>query len=241
MLPLSVRQKGEDLKSPSPGSKEKDGYSKLATNISLFQTINQLPIIMDPSRLDEGDGIEATLRRNNAKYHENCRQMFSNCKLERARKRAASAEGSSEEGRSKVRRASLQPQQCFLCDEDVASAPDKRAGMAMTLNERLKKCAKTLNDGKLLARLSGGDIVAQEFKYHLSCLNALYNKERVHLSAIKKQTQEHKNEAEIIPLVFSELLAYIVETKQKQAQKVLLYSNWQILLNCTRSAFISFT
>ena len=206
-------KKGEDLRSPSPGSKEKDGYSKLATNIPLFQTINQLPIIMDTSRLDEGDGIEATLRRNNAKYHENCRQMFSNCKLERARKRAASAEGSSEESRSKVRRASLQPQQCFLCDEDVASAPDKRAGMTMTLNERLKECAKTLSDGKLLARLSGGDIVAQEFKYHLSCLAALYNKERAHLSAIKKQTQEQQNEKEIIPLVFSELLAYIVETK----------------------------
>lgn len=59
-------KKGEGLKSPSPGSKEKDGYSKLGTNIFLFQTINQLPIILDPSRLDEGGGIEATLRSNNA-------------------------------------------------------------------------------------------------------------------------------------------------------------------------------
>ena len=83
----------------------------------------------------------------------------------------------------------------------------------MTLNDRLKECAKTLNDGKLLARLSGGDIVAQEFKYHLSCLTMLYNKERAHLSAIKKQSQGQSKENEIFPLVFSELLAYIVETK----------------------------
>jgi hypothetical protein len=31
-------------------------------------------------------------------------------------------------------------------------------------------------------RLSGGDIVAQELKYHHSCLTALYNKERAHFA-----------------------------------------------------------
>jgi hypothetical protein len=40
----------------------------IATNIPLFQGINQLPIILDPIILDEGGGIEETLRRNNAKY-----------------------------------------------------------------------------------------------------------------------------------------------------------------------------
>ena len=48
---------------------------------------------LDPSRLNEGGGIEATLRSNSTKYHESCRLVFSNPKLERARKRAASAEG----------------------------------------------------------------------------------------------------------------------------------------------------
>ena len=55
--------------------------------------------------------------------------------------------------------------------------------------------------------------MAQEFKYHLSCLTMLYNKERAHLSAIKKQSHGQSREKEIFPLVFSELLAYIVETK----------------------------
>jgi hypothetical protein len=35
-----------------------------------FQAINQLPIILDPIRLDEGGGSEETLRRNIAKYHQ---------------------------------------------------------------------------------------------------------------------------------------------------------------------------
>jgi hypothetical protein len=32
----------------------------IATNIPLFQGINQLPIILDPIILDEGGGIEET-------------------------------------------------------------------------------------------------------------------------------------------------------------------------------------
>ncbi|CAC5371327.1 unnamed protein product [Mytilus coruscus] len=40
---------------------------------SIFQAINQLLIILNPIRLDNGDGIEDTLKRNNAKYHQNCR------------------------------------------------------------------------------------------------------------------------------------------------------------------------
>ena len=41
----------------------------------------------------------------------------------------------------------------------------------------------------------------------------LYNKEIVHLSAMKKQSQGQSRDNEILPLVFSERLAYIVETK----------------------------
>ena len=37
--------------------------------------------------------------------------------------------------------------------------------MTLTLNDRLKEFAINLNDGRLLARLSGGNIVAQEFKH----------------------------------------------------------------------------
>ena len=32
----------------------------------------------------------------------------------------------------------------------------------MKLNERLNQCARILNDGNLIARLSGGNVVAQE-------------------------------------------------------------------------------
>ena len=85
--------------------------------------------------------------------------------------------------------------------------------MTMELDKRLNECARNLNDGKLLARRTGGDIVAQELKYHRSCLTALYNRERAHLVTVAKERKEQSREKEIYPLVFSELLAYIVETK----------------------------
>ena len=72
----------------------------------------------------------------------------------------------------------------------------------------LNECAQHLNDGRLLAILSDGDVVAQELKYHVNCLRALYNKERTHLS--KNSSSMENNEHS---LVFSELLAFIIETK----------------------------
>ena len=78
--------------------------------------------------------------------------------------------------------------------------------MTMQLNERLNECAHNLSDGKLLALLSGGDVVALELKYHCSCLTALYNRERAHIAQKNRETLESSQEKDFIPLVFSELL-----------------------------------
>jgi hypothetical protein len=86
----------------------------IVTNIPLFQAINQLPLILDPIRLDACDGFEETLRRNNANYHQNCRLLFNNTKLERARKRATSCKISSDDGQSKDRRTSMAGHACIF-------------------------------------------------------------------------------------------------------------------------------
>ena len=104
---------------------------------------------------------------------------------------------------------------CFLCEKHNPTS-ELRQAMTMQLDKRLNECALNLNDGKLLAVLSGGDVVAQELKYHYSCLTALYHKERAYLLTIENQDQDDSElpqEREVYPLVFSELLTYIVETK----------------------------
>ena len=58
------------------------------------------------------------------------------------------------------------------------------------------------NDGRLLAMLRAGDVVAQELKYYTSYLAPLYNNEKAHLSR-----------TDVYPLAFSELITYMTEGK----------------------------
>ncbi|KAK3563126.1 hypothetical protein QTP86_016360, partial [Hemibagrus guttatus] len=92
----------------------------------------------------------------------------------------------------------------------------------MQLNERLNEYAHNLNDGKLLALLSG-HVVALELKYHCSCLIALCNRERAHMAAENKEKLQSSQEKEAIPLVFSELLTYVTETRNNSNELVSLY------------------
>ena len=55
---------GEEVKSPpSHHAPEQDGNTMLARNIPIFSELNEMSLIMNPARLDEGSGIEVTLRR----------------------------------------------------------------------------------------------------------------------------------------------------------------------------------
>jgi hypothetical protein len=71
--------------------------------------------------------------------------------------------------------------------------------MTMQLNTRLHLCAQNLQDQKLLAKLSAGDVVAQELKYHGACQTSLHNKERAHLRMKQSMTEA---EGEINQIVF---------------------------------------
>ena len=151
---------------------------------------------------------------NNANYHQSCRLSFCNSKLERARNRSA-AKNISDDAHSlptKRRRDSLEDKVCFLCEKEAPKS-ELRHAMMMDLDKRLNKCARNLNDIRLMTRLSGGDIIAQELKYHCSCLTTLYNRERAHLLSQSNQEKMATREKEANPIVFSELLVYIIESK----------------------------
>ena len=82
----------------------------------------------------------------------------------------------------------------------------------MHLNNRLHQCATTLNDGKFLARLTGGDAITQELKYHRTCLIDLYNRKTSHLKILEKSSCWTEAEPDVCPIVISELVNYMVET-----------------------------
>lgn len=105
----------------------KSGYKTQSKNIPEFAKINEMPIPLDIRRVDEGDGIEVALMKNEAKYHKSCRQQFNNTKLQRAKKRHSSPEMtlSDEPSSSKFTRScsasteegSLHLEECFICEK----------------------------------------------------------------------------------------------------------------------------
>jgi hypothetical protein len=50
-----------------------------------------------------------------------------------------------------------------------------------------------LEDMDLIRKLSSGDLIAQEAKYHTKCLVALYNRKRAYTDGIKKDNSESVN------------------------------------------------
>lgn len=210
--------KEEALMSPSdPADEKKSGYTLLARNIPEFKSLNEMPAPLDIRRIDDGSGIEETLIRNSAKYHHSCRIMFNNTKLDRARKRRSCDSADGNESSKFMRRKASQEQEhntakCFLCEEE-GDISDLRKAMTMQLNDSLNRCASNLQDKELLAKLSAGDVVAQEFKYHCKCLTALYNRERKVLK--ERETPVDKDRvASDEELAFAELITHIVESQR---------------------------
>ena len=164
-----------------------DGYVLFSRNIPQFHSVSQMAIKLDPARLDDGSGIQETLKTNHAQYHASCRILFNNTKLQRAQKRQRPTgdgdEINSSSNKVPRRGPTRQKAECFLHEEEGG---ELREAMTMKLNKKVNKYAKTISDGKLLAKLSAGDVVAQEQKYHPTCLVALYTRERAHLHELKE-------------------------------------------------------
>ena len=63
------------------------GYKTIADLLAGFSRIGCLPRTINISRIDNGEGIEATLNQHNAKFHDSCRLLYNKTKLQRAEKR----------------------------------------------------------------------------------------------------------------------------------------------------------
>ena len=66
-------------------------------------------------------------------------------------------------------------QVCFFCDETTG---DFHKVETISLDTRIRNIAKELQDTKLLAKLSVGDMIAIDAVYHLKCLTLFNNKQR---------------------------------------------------------------
>ena len=77
------------------------------------------------------------------------------------------------------------------------------------MDVRVRQCAVKLQDKQLLAKLSAGDLIAQDALYHLPCLVSLYNRAR------ETTTSEDTNaDALNHGIAFAELVSYIEDCRK---------------------------
>ena len=201
--------KDEPLKCPSKSTRPTDGagYKTMADNLHAFDKVSCLPSSLKLSRLDEGEGIEATLRHREAKWHDSCRLKFNSTKLQRITKRKAPPHD--DEVTRKFTRQSSDKREfsklnCLFCDkydDELRNAATKR------LNERVKQCAKKLKDESFLVKLGHKDLIAQEAKYHPQCLVSYYNKARA-LEAGRNRDDDANHS-----IAFNGLVSYIEDVR----------------------------
>ena len=73
----------------------------------------------------------------------------------------------------------------------------------------IRSMAKDLRDASLLAKIDGGDLIALEAKYHLSCLATLRNCHRSHVRGVQSASEDSFEKEEMEARALVELLTHI--------------------------------
>ena len=98
----------------------------------------------------------------------------------------------------------------FFCEEYSTRNNPLHIVSTFGLDARVRKCAMVLQDEMLLAKLSTGDLVALEAKYHAPCLASLYKKaERVKEEGEEDETSPRLPEG----IALAELVSFIEESR----------------------------
>ena len=224
---LCQRVTREALQCPARSCKAPigSGYTSLAQHLLQFKAHGHMPMDVAVEQLDEGDGLETTMRRHHASWHKTCRLKFNQTQLDRLVRRkeeeeiveAREMETAQEEGanfgvytRCSVGKPDHKEEICFFCDEPGGTA-GLHCACTHDINRKVRKCAIELEDSFLLAKLAAGDMIAIEAKYHSKCLAALYNKAR---SA--KQVCNESDDSHLHGIAFAELVAFMEDFRMEQ-------------------------
>lgn len=168
-----------------------------------------MPMELNVNRLDDGDGVEATLRTHSAQWHKKCRLKFNKKKFDQQSRGESASGQQSSTGTPTVHTRSAAahrlPQStepiCFFCNKQAGTA-DLHEAATKEIDKHVRRCATELGDTELLAKLSAGDMIAIEAKYHRNCLRALYNKIRP--AALKDEDADRLH-----GIAFAELVVFM--------------------------------
>lgn len=207
----------ETLRCPSNAySFNKDVYTDFLSNVAEFKRLDALPTKLS---IDIETTTDNDLVYNEAKWHQSCHLKFSSSKLKKVQERTISNSSSNRitsddepATRASKRKASVDSfgNVCIFCEktEDVRLL---HKFSTVEADRNLRDIATELKEFDLLAKISGGDLVAIEAKYHMKCLTDLRNRHRLFLRKKKNPELIEIEEREKIneTRAFIELVEYI--------------------------------
>ena len=174
-----------------PGTKShrnSSPYETLEADILLYKSAG-IDIIW-AKVLEDGTGrtIGERLQTNNAGWHIGCRVKYNKHKFGRLNK--INCNSNSCETKTKLQnreRKDIKEKICIFCEMPVGQ---KRLHDVTTHNidSKVRQCAIDLQDTKMLAKLSAGDMIAIEAKYHRDCLTNYYRRHQINPMKMMKKT-----------------------------------------------------
>lgn len=198
-------------------------YKKIQENIVEFQKHDCMPVQINIDRLNSrGNSV--------AKWHKSCYFKFCTSKLDRAKKRQNEDEdnagsyskkiftrsSTSNEAGVQVNSSKSEKREiCFFCS-NTESKGKLHEVCTFQLDCRVRNCAQKLQDQELLSKLSEGDLIALEAKYHVKCLVNLYNKTRTKGQDFSSSCKERTCRG----IALAELITYIEESRCEDDVKV---------------------
>lgn len=200
---ICQKDTAEDLRSPTINPL--DVYNAFVKKFQEFKRLDSLPVEME---LEE-DG--SALMNHQAKWHKRCHQKFNNAKLERAkgkRQREESADNPDQEAcRPKRRPSERNKNMCIFCD--VGGSETLHEFSTFNANRSINQMATDMDDMDMLVKISGGDLVALEAKYHFNCLSHYRNRYRAHMRSLESTSKLNSFEKRAKARAFAELIAHI--------------------------------
>ena len=212
---LCQEENEENLLCPARSTRASygSGYDSIASNLLAFQELGPLPLKINIHALDEGDGIPETLKSHEAVWHKSCLNKFSTLKLQRAQKRKSEELESPSPVKTRASFGISRDREIigplyFFCDKNEEYGVLHNV-ISTEVDEDVKTCAKQLRDTRLLAKLSAGDMHAQDAFYHKKCMTALHNRVR----ATEKTNSEDSAQTSPKSIALAELASFIEESK----------------------------
>lgn len=230
ICPANVNRRNPDNHDPNKT------YQDILTNLNRFIDLGEAPFtrICIPDTFLDSMNSEIYVD-NMGKFHKTCKSKVSDMKLERAEKRRHSSHLETSQHfvdhqtsldtfddveirindadkRISSRKSEVDVKKiCFFCESEEG---ELHAASTFKMDQKVRSYAKQLQDSELIAKLSQGDLIAQDALYHTNCLMKLYNKAR------ERKVIDDDEIDQIHGTAFAELVCFMERCREEDKNSI---------------------